>query len=75
MCTFYYAGALNFNSITTKELFDKETRISFIRSTISEARFVFFTNCIKFDDKDTREKRRKTVHFAPVRDVFGAIIS
>lgn len=72
---YYYAGALNMNSVTTKELFNKETGIPFFRAIMSEARFSFLTNCLRFDDKDTRIQRRETDRFAPIRDVFEAIIS
>lgn len=72
---YYYAGALNMNSVTTKELFNKETGIPFFRATMSEARFAFLTNCLRFDNKDTREQRRKTDRFAPIRNVFEAVIS
>ena len=72
---YYYAGALNMNSVTTKELFNKETGLPFFRATMSESRFAFLTNCLRFDDKDTRKERRETDRLAPIRDVFQVIIS
>ncbi|KAK3874622.1 hypothetical protein Pcinc_020442 [Petrolisthes cinctipes] len=36
---------------------------------MSEDRFSFLISCLRFDDKDTREERRQTDRFAPIRKI------
>ncbi|CAK1587852.1 unnamed protein product [Parnassius mnemosyne] len=41
---------------------------------MSRCRFEFLTNCLRFDDRDTREERRATDRLAPIREVFDQIV-
>ncbi|CAG5049073.1 unnamed protein product [Parnassius apollo] len=56
---YYLAGVLNMNHVTTKELFDKNSGVGYFRATMSQARFEFLTNCLRFDDRSTREERQQ----------------
>lgn len=38
--------------------------------TMSEKRFRFLVRCLRFDDRNTREMRRKVDKLAPVRELF-----
>lgn len=59
----YYAGVMKMRGVTTKELFDKDSGIPIFRATMSESRFRFLLNCIRFDNKETR-------NLAAFREVF-----
>ncbi|XP_045505907.1 piggyBac transposable element-derived protein 4-like [Colias croceus] len=71
---YYLCGVLNMNHVTTKELFDKNSGIGYFRAKISEARFEFLTNCLRFDNRATREERRENDRLAPIRQVFDDIV-
>ena len=71
---YYLAGVLNMNAVTTRELFDNDSGVGYFRATMSEKRFEFLTNCIRFDDKATRQQRREHDRLAPIRTLFEAII-
>lgn len=72
---YYLTGVLNMNHVTTKELFDKNSGVGYFRATMTEARFEFLTNCLRFDDRSTREERRENDRLAPIRDLFDHIVN
>lgn len=57
-----------------KEIFDKNTGISYFRSTMSEKRFEFLTNCLRFDDRLTRSERRQENKLAPINELFDHVV-
>lgn len=71
---YYLCGVLNMNHVTTKELFDKKSGVGYFRATMSLARFEYLTNCLRFDDKLSREERRTSDKLAPIREVFDHIV-
>ncbi|CAG5037649.1 unnamed protein product [Parnassius apollo] len=71
---YYLAGVLNINHVTTKELFDKNSGVGYFRATMSQARFEFLTNCLRFDDRSTREERQQNDRLAPIRNIFDHIV-
>lgn len=71
---FYLAGVFKMNDMSTKEIFDKFTGVMIFRATMSRCRFEFLINCLRFDDKETREERRASDRLAPIREVFDHII-
>lgn len=71
---YYLSGVLKMNSVTVKELFDKDTGVPYFRATMSGSRFEFLTNCLRFDDKNTREERREADRLAPIRELFDDIV-
>lgn len=72
---YYLAGVLNMNHVTTKELFDKSSGVGFFRATMTQARYEFLTNCLRFDERSTREERRQYDRLAPIRELFDHIVS
>ncbi|XP_045482176.1 piggyBac transposable element-derived protein 1-like [Harmonia axyridis] len=71
----YYAGVMKMKGVSTKELFDKDSGIPIFRATMSESRFRFLLNCIRFDDKETRNERKKSDKLAAFREVFEGSFS
>lgn len=71
---YYLAGVLNMNHVTTKELFDKNSDVGYFRATMSQARFEYLTNCLRFDDRSTREERQQNDRLAPIRNIFDHIV-
>ncbi|KAK0046844.1 piggyBac transposable element-derived protein 4 [Biomphalaria pfeifferi] len=67
---YYLAGVLNMNGVTTYELFDKDCGVAYFRATMPQKRFTFLTNCIRFDDKGTRQEKRERDRLAPIRELF-----
>jgi hypothetical protein len=65
---------LNMKHVTTKELFDKNSGVGYFRATLSQARFEFLTNCLRFGDRPSREERRKSDRLAPIRDIFDHVV-
>lgn len=71
---YYLSGVLNMNHVTTAELFDKFSGVSYFRATMPQARFEYLTNCLRFDDRNTRDQRRNSDRLAPIRELFDHII-
>lgn len=67
-------GVLNMNHVTVKELFDRYSGVCYFRATMPQARFEFLTNCLRFDDRSTREERRIVDRLAPIRTLFDHIV-
>jgi hypothetical protein len=72
---YYLAGVLNMNAVTSRELFDKDSGVGYFRATMTEKRFEFLTNCIRFDDRATRQQRREHDRLAPIRTLFESIVN
>ncbi|XP_045454224.1 piggyBac transposable element-derived protein 4-like [Melitaea cinxia] len=71
---YYLAGVFKMNDMNTKEIFDKHSGVALFRAIMSRCRFEFLTNCLRFDDKQTREERRVNDRLAPIREIFDQII-
>ncbi|KAK0059507.1 piggyBac transposable element-derived protein 4 [Biomphalaria pfeifferi] len=63
------------NGVTTYELFDKDCGVAYFRATMPQKRFTFLTNCIRFDDKGTRQEKRERDRLAPIRELFDKIVN
>lgn len=62
------------NHLSTKDMFAVDIGAPLYRAAMSQGRFEFILNCLRFDNPETRETRRKTDKFAPIREVFGHFI-
>ncbi|CAB3252444.1 unnamed protein product [Arctia plantaginis] len=62
------------NHLTSLELFDPTFSGSRYISVMSRERFDFLLNCLRFDDKSTRNERKAQDKFAPIRDLWGVFI-
>ena len=68
------AGPQRDNHLTTEEMFSQKLGCPFYRSVMSERRFSFLLRSLRFDDSATREERRKSDVFTPVRNLWNAVI-
>lgn len=62
------------NHLNTDELFNPSYSGSRYISVMSKARFEFLINCLRFDDRRTREERCTTDKFAPIRGIFNEFV-
>lgn len=69
------SAALKDNHLPSRELFDTTFCGNRYRSTMSCERFDLLINCLRFDDKSTRQERRLTDVFAPFRDIWDLFIA
>ncbi|XP_066962208.1 piggyBac transposable element-derived protein 4-like [Macrobrachium rosenbergii] len=65
------SGEKNDGHIPTEEMWSLDVGCSLYRVAMSEARFKFLIRCLRFDDLETQEARKKDDKFAPVREVWG----
>lgn len=63
------------NHLTSLELFDPTFSGSRYVAVMSRDRFDFLLNCLRFDDKSTREERKALDKFAPIREIWEIFIS
>ncbi|KAK9737420.1 Transposase IS4 [Popillia japonica] len=63
----YSSAAMKDNHLATSDLFDEKLCGSNYKSVMSEARFKFLVNCLRFGNKNTRDERKKTDSFASIR--------
>lgn len=66
---------LKSNHLSTKELFDDKISGAVFKAVMSRERFKFLLDCLRFDNKNTREERKKTDGLAAIRDIWDAFIS
>ena len=69
-----FSGYRRDNHLSTKDVWSPTFGANFYRAAMSEARFTFLLNCIRFDDFHTREQRKETDKFAPIRKVWDIFI-
>ncbi|KAJ8964284.1 hypothetical protein NQ314_005018 [Rhamnusium bicolor] len=55
----YFIGVKKDNHTNVKELWDTESGFIITRQVMSYKRFLFLLRCMRFDDRDTREDRKK----------------
>lgn len=70
----YLAGVMKIDRVPVHDVFGKKPGVQFFRATMSSPRFRFLTNCLRFDDRQTRAARRKERKLAPIKDIFDHII-
>nr|XP_023012848.1 piggyBac transposable element-derived protein 4-like [Leptinotarsa decemlineata] len=71
----YLAGTLKSSRLNTKELWERnETGVERFWLVMSRERFHFLLRCIRFDNIDTREKRRQLDKLAPIRTLFDYFV-
>lgn len=69
------SAALKSNHLNANQLFDIRYSGETFRSTMSKERFRFLLNCLRFDDRETRNTRRQQSKFAPIEDIWDIFIS
>jgi hypothetical protein len=62
------------NHLTSLELFDPTSSGTRYISVMSRDRFDFLLNCMRFDDKSTRNERKAQDKFAPIREWWEVFI-
>ncbi|KAK3894969.1 hypothetical protein Pcinc_001262 [Petrolisthes cinctipes] len=67
-------GCQKSNHLSYKELWSPNYGCPVYRSAMSSTRFEFLVECLRFDNSDTREERRKTDKFAPIRSLWRRFI-
>lgn len=71
---FILSGALKNNHLSTQELFDPSICGSQSLAAMSCKRFEFLVKCLHFDDRNTRDDRKKTDKFAFIRHIWEIFI-
>lgn len=66
----YLSGVLKNPHVTLNDLWSPVFGPVMFRSTMNKNRFEFIINCLRFDEKETREERKKSDKFAAVREIW-----
>ncbi|XP_034940289.1 piggyBac transposable element-derived protein 4-like [Chelonus insularis] len=69
------SAAIKDNHLPSRELFNNTFCGNRYCSTMTCERFDLLINCLRFDDKSTRQERRLTDVFAPFRDIWDLFIA
>lgn len=69
-----FSGSRKANHLNASEMFNPRTGHPFYRTAMSERRFYFLLSCLRFDDRTTRDIRKRTDKLAPIREVWDAFI-
>ncbi|XP_058803567.1 piggyBac transposable element-derived protein 4-like [Phymastichus coffea] len=67
----YYISAWKSNGMNTHDLWSNHNGINFYRCVMSRARFMLLSSCLRFDDKQTRNKDDR---FSPIRAIWEIFI-
>ncbi|XP_039286826.1 piggyBac transposable element-derived protein 4-like [Nilaparvata lugens] len=70
----FLTAALNNNHLSAKLLFDSKYSGDLYRATMTAERFLFLINCIRFDDRETRNERREESKLAPIKKVWDLFV-
>lgn len=71
----YYAGILKASHLNARDLWRTDGGgVEIFRLTMSLNRFRFLLSSLRFDDKNTREVRRKIDKLAPIREYFDHFV-
>lgn len=68
------AGVLKDNHLATDTMFNTTFCGTRYKATMSQKRFEFLTACLRFDDADTRDERRKISRFTPIEEIWNKFI-
>ena len=72
----YLAGAFRNNHRHLYELWKTDgTGIDVFPCTMSQRRFEFLITCLRFDNSDNREERRRLDRLAPIRAIFDKFVT
>lgn len=66
---------LKSNHLGTKELFDDKICGAVYKAVMSRERFKFLLDSLRFDDKSTREERKKSDALAAIREIWDEFIN
>ncbi|KAL7641809.1 UNVERIFIED_CONTAM: hypothetical protein RMT77_007683 [Armadillidium vulgare] len=70
-----FSGCQKDNHLSTREMWNPITGPSLYRAGMSEERFAFLINILRFDDSDTRVARQETDRFAAIRSIWDIFIA
>lgn len=71
----YLLGSKKMSKVNLAEAWARDgTGIEILQGVMGVNRFRFLLTCIRFDDKSTREARKKTDKLAPIREFFDSFI-
>ncbi|XP_069699066.1 piggyBac transposable element-derived protein 4-like [Periplaneta americana] len=68
---YIYFGAHKSSQVSTELLWHKMRGLRITETVMSQRRFRFLTNCLRFDEKSTRSERKQLDSFAAIRDVWN----
>ncbi|XP_047506781.1 piggyBac transposable element-derived protein 4-like [Pieris napi] len=68
------SAAIKSNHLPTRILFDDRRSGNIFKACMSAERFDFLLKCLRFDDKATRQDRRASDKFAPIREFWEKFI-
>lgn len=72
----YLAGVLRSSHVRLSDLWAKDgTGVEAFRVTMSLKRFEFLLRCMRFDDANDRQQRKRTDKLAPIRKVFDDFVA
>ncbi|XP_013006050.2 piggyBac transposable element-derived protein 4 isoform X2 [Cavia porcellus] len=72
----YLAGLSHANRSNVKDLWRSDgCGLEVCRVTMTLRRFGFLQNCLRFDDKTTRQERKRTDNLAAIRSLFENFVS
>ncbi|XP_049880307.1 uncharacterized protein LOC126376804 [Pectinophora gossypiella] len=71
----FNAAAMKSNHLPTGMLFNTHRSGTIFKACMSAERLNFLIKCLRFDDKLTRNVRQRDDRFAPIRDLWQALIS
>ena len=67
----YMAGVLRNSKLNTSDLWNNDgTGVEIFRTVMSQKRFHFLLQYVRFDDKETRNERKAVDKLAPIREAF-----
>lgn len=71
----YLCAARKDNHTNTQDIWSSNKMgIELCRLIMTERRFRFLLYCLRFDNRDTREERKKMDNLAPIREVFSSFV-
>lgn len=62
------------NHLSAKHMFNVSISGTFYRACMSQNRFTFLLNCIRFDEKETRQERQVNDPFTHIREIWDIFI-
>lgn len=68
------SAVLKDNHLPSRDMFDTTLSGDRYRATMSERRFSFLLSCLRFDDKTTRENRKRTDKLAAISEIWDVLI-
>lgn len=66
----YYAGLWKSSNVDVNRLWDKKNGVTLYRCIFTRNRFTFLSSCLRFDNKETRNKDDKFTHIHQIWDIF-----